>query len=154
MEASGYDLSNSHLIRHCRAWQIDNNVPTIKAFSLRRNEQYLSFNWLEKICIDAGIAVEHERAIQELEKSPPLEISAGQMWAVLSCETITAAVQEAAMVLPEIFPVASSVNPSHVGVAGYPEKFERGVATELAKRVKLSDLYPITQKRPRFRAPR
>ncbi|MDE0464116.1 MAG: hypothetical protein OXH93_16980 [Caldilineaceae bacterium] len=154
MEANGYDLSSSHLIRHCRAWQIDNDVPTFKAFRLRRNEEYLSFNWLEKICVDAGIVVDHKRAIQELEKAPPLEIGAGQLWAVLSCEAISAAVQEAAMVSPEIFPVPSSENPSHVGVAGYPKRFNRDVAVELAKRVRRSDLYPITEKRRRFRASR
>ena len=70
MEANGYDLSNSHLIRHCRAWQIDNNVPTVKAFRLRRNEQYLSFNWLEKICIDASIAVEHRGPSKSLRRPP------------------------------------------------------------------------------------
>ena len=154
MEASGYDLSNSHLIRHCRAWQIDNNIPSFKAFRLRQNEQYLSFNWLEKICVDAGIDVDHKRAIHELEKAPPLEIGAGQLWAVLSCEAISAAVQEAALVLPEIFPVSSSDNASHVGVSGYPKRFNRGVAVELAKRVRRSDLYPITEKRRRFRASR
>ena len=154
MEANGYDLRNSHLIRHCRAWQIDNNVPTFKAFRLRPKEQYLSFNWLEKICVDAGIEVDHKRAIQELEKAPPLEIGIGQLWAVLSCEAISAAVQEAAKVLPEIFPVPSSDNSSHVGVAGYPERFNRGVAVELAKRVGQSDLYPITQKRRRLGASR
>lgn len=154
MEANGYDLSSSHLIRHCRAWQIDNNVPTFKAFRLRPNEQYLSFNWLEKICVDAGIEVDHKRAIQELEKAPPLEISAGQLWAVLGCETVSAAVRRAASVLPEIFPVPNSDNASHVGVAGYPARFNRDVAVELAKRIRRSDLYPITQKRRRFRASR
>lgn len=98
MEANGYDLSNSHLIRHCLASQIDNNIPTFEAFRLRPNEQYLSFNWLEKICVDAGIEVDHKRAIQELEKAPPLEISAGQLWAVPGCETVSSAVRRAASV--------------------------------------------------------
>lgn len=139
MQNEEYDLFNSHLIRQCRDWQIDNNLPSSRAFMLRnKRESHLSFNWLEKICVDAGIPIDYDEAIKELEKSPPLEPRQGYMWAILTCEKIRSAVKKCTCQLPEIFASPSPGNPSHVSVGGWvhhSKRTKKKIALELASQM-------------------
>ena len=82
VRANGHSLDDSHLIRQCRKWQVEDGLPTLEAFMFSQGRCSLSFSWLEKICIDVGIEVDIDNAIIELEKSPPLTPELGFMWAV------------------------------------------------------------------------
>lgn len=135
---NGYSLNDARLIRQCREWQVTNGLPSSKAFEFRGNESYLSFNWLEQVCVEANVPIGYDEAILELEKSPPLEPIEGFMWAILSCEEIRCSVSRIVSDPVYICRRQHPSNPSHVGVWGWKhhrKRVRKLISSELASRM-------------------
>ncbi len=152
-EFSGHNLSDARLIRQCREWQTTKGLPSFKAFEFRGNESYLSFNWLEQICIEADVPIGYDEAIIELEKRPPLEPERGYMWAILSCDEIRSSVKKVVEDSVIIRKKPSPSNPSHVGVWGWKhhdKRIRRKIARNLASRMTKSNTrsWPLTPPSP------
>ena len=147
--ANGYSLSDSRLIRQCRDWQVENGLPTSKAFLFPEGKHTLSFSWLEKICVKLGILPNKDAAIMELEKSPPLTPETGFMWAVLYVKEINCSVKDATDRLPKIRPERTDNDPAHVVVWGWKQcskKTRKKVAQNLASKLTESNTrhWPVT----------
>ena len=141
------DLDRSNLIRHCPDYKCNGGKPTYKAFRLRsnKNEPYLSFYCLEKICRDAGHLVDCRRGIETLEEAPPLGIKIGDVWVVFPIEELKLAVKKVTSKLPDVFFAPEDGPPYHVGVEWEDKKLHNKVAKEIAARVKEDYIYSINQ---------
>lgn len=148
-KVNGHNLQNAHLIRFCRTWQTNRaGLPSFSAFMFRQGECSLSFNWLEKACIDAGVCIDFDEAILELEKEPQLEPEDGFIWAMLKYEIIKSVVENATDKLPEIGLDSKTKNPSHVLVWGWKKRskqIRKDIATALANKVPLQNTRPWPQ---------
>lgn len=156
MSDNGQRLSgSSRLIRFCRKRWADGGIPSVEAFKLsakelEQNDPYLSFFWLERLCEEAEIPIDCDGAIRALEECPPLNLTRGDLWIVLSCERIENAILSASDVRPSIEHKPVKCICSHVGVGGFDTALNCDVATELAEEVKPDDTHLIDVKKKRF----
>ena len=151
MSCGDHNLDDSdRLIRHCPKKFKDGDAISVKEFwfserELKEENPYLSFSWLEIICRSAGIQVECNAAIDELENNFPRDIKKGERWLILSCERIRAAILSVPKCDPKICHLPEDDYPSHVGVSGYEKCLHKKVASKLLKEVRHSNIYPVTK---------
>lgn len=144
-----HDFTDSHLIRHCRYQQTDKRgFPTETAFMLRKNEEYLSFNWMEKICDEFNISPEQdlrtrmESSVRSLEQSFPLCLTTNQLWAILHCNDIRDGIAKVTNRLPTITLDSNATNKSHTQVR-YNRLHNDAVAGELLRRLKADNVFAV-----------
>ena len=154
MRCGEQELNDSdRLIRHCPKKFKDGNTVSVKVFwfskrELQDDKPYLSYSWLEMICRNAGMPIDSNAAISELESdSPnfPRDIKKGERWLILSCERIRAAILSVPNCHPRICHLPEENYPSHVGVSGYEKSLHKKVASRLLKEVRYEDIYPVTR---------
>ena len=141
---------SDRLIRHCPKKFEDGGAISVKAFcfterELKQDKPHLSFNWLEKICVDAGIPIDCNDAIDELENNFARDIKKGEWWIILSCERIRAAILSVPTCDPKICYLPVENSPSHVGVSGYEKSLHKKVASKFLKEVRDENKYPVTK---------
>lgn len=140
------------LIRHCPKRFEDGGVFSAEAFwfsnsDLKKDNPYLSFNWLEKICQDAQIPTNPKSALDELQCNFPHDIKKGEWWLILSCERIRAAIRRVPNCCPSILHCPDCQNPSHAAVSGYEKPLYKTVAAELLIELESqpNNIYPVTK---------
>ena len=151
MSCGDHKLNDSdRLIRHCPKKFKDGDAISVKVFwfsesELEEDSPYLSFSWLEMICRYAGIPIDCNVAIDELENDFPRDIKKGERWLILSCERIRAAILGVPECDPKICYLPEEDYPSHVGVSGYKKCLHIKVASKLLKEVRHDNMYPVTR---------
>lgn len=156
-----HDFTDSHLIRHCRYNKTDKKgFPIETAFMLRTNEEYLSFNCMERICDEFNISPEQdlhtrmESSVRSLEQSFPLCLTTNQLWAILHCNDIRDGIEKVTNRLPTITLDSNPTNKSHTQVR-FNRLYNDAVAGELLRRLKADHVFPVEKpQQPACHGPR
>lgn len=138
-----HDFTDSHLIRHCRYNKTDKKgFPIETAFMLRTNEEYLSFNCMEKIFDEFDISTDQDLHTRMESSVRSLCLSTKQLWAILHCSDIRDGIKKVTNCLPTIVLDSNPTNKSHTQVR-FNRLYNDAVASELLRRLKADNVFPV-----------
>ena len=126
-----------HVARYCKPSSLVDGLPLPKAFELRKDEEYLSVNWLEYFGeSDLNAAVER---VQKAFRNKRYQVRPNARLAILDVGTAKNAVRENTKSEPAIKHLPSQRDPSHAGIFGCtPDNL--AIATDLALLVTLENM--------------
>ena len=118
-----------HVARYCKPSSVEDGLPSAEAFTLKRDEEYLSVNWLEYFnAPDISAAVER---VREAFRNKRYQVRRNAGFAVLNVETAKHAVHNATEATPAIKHLPARNDPSHSGIfVGTADNF--AIAVQLA----------------------
>lgn len=133
---------SSHVARHCSAMRIKTNgTPLPAAFQLRKNEQFLSVNWIEYFG-RANTADNMVKVGEEVCKHRDISGKSG-CFAVINVGGAKRTIAEKHNKVLLFKDLQESNHPSHAGVYGYTAS-DLGVAHTLSEMVGRNNMYPGT----------
>ena len=121
---------DDHFSRYCKPTNVDRQgLPMAAAFRLRRDEEYLSANWLE--CLGAPDLPAAVELIREAFRRKNYALRANGRFAVVNVGAAKTAVYEGVGSSLRIDHLPSGNDQSHAGIFGYTAD-DLAVAAELA----------------------
>lgn len=118
-----------HVARYCKPSSVEDGLPSAEAFTLKKDDEYLSVNWLEYLgASDTYTAVER---VREAFRNKRYQVRRNAGFAVLNVEAAKHAVHKATEATPAIKHLPARNDPSHSGIfVGTADNF--AIAVQLA----------------------
>ena len=128
-----------HVARYCKPSDLVDGIPLPKAFELKKDEEYLSVNWLEYFGeSDLNAAVER---VRKAFRNNHYQVRQNAGFAVLDVGAAKSALREHTKSEPTVKHLPSRNDPSHAGIFGStPDNFT--VTAELALLVTSENVHP------------
>lgn len=131
---------DNHVSRYCKPSAVNTKgAPMAAAFALRKNEKFISVNWLE--CFDAPDIATAITYVREAFCKNGFKTRPAGKFAVLNVRNIKTAIYKKTESIPRIENFMNSENPSHSGI--FSSKADNKiVAAALAHQLKPQDIHP------------